>query len=178
MKSIKQILTSIAVGGLLCLSAFGQINVASPTATFTASTNFAGTNILSQLITNSAKISRIQLLNLGGAAIAPTIQFYDSTNLVTNYSYAAFTNRIEYTTNLVTTYVSPLTGTTNIQTNLVWFETNVVTASNLVQIPFKSYPALSNVLSTFDVNLLVSKGLLVYSPATNVQVFVTYRPND
>lgn len=170
---------SLAVGGLVCWAAFGQINVASPTATFIASTNFL-TAGLSQMITNSAKVARIQIIYGGGGTqpTVDTVQFYDSTNSLTNYAFGAFTNRIEYITNQVTTFVSPLSGTTNIQTNQVWFETNSVTASNLVQLPFKSYFGISNVLTTYDVNLLLAKGLLVYTPLTNVQVFVTYRPND
>ena len=180
MKLKHIILIGLSVGIMTIQSAFGQINTPSPTENYTISTNFAGTNILSQLLTNASKIARIQL-SYGGGGTQPysaNIQFYDATNMMTNYAFSAFTNRLEYVTNIVTTYVSPLTGTTNIQTNSQWFETNSVTASNLLQAPFKSYPAISNVFASYDVNLLVSKGLLIYSPVTNLSVVVTYRPND
>lgn len=172
MKSlIKYISTALLAVTVAASSVFGQINTASPTSTYTAVSNFttAGAGVL---YTNPAKIARIQIMT----ATNVVVQVYDS-NTGTNLTNAAYTTRLEYVTNWVTTNISPLTGTTNIQTNSQLFETNVTVAAGTNQLPYQSYAVLANTLGTYTVNVLCSRGILVYTPV-GCTVAVTYRPND
>lgn len=172
-KLIKSLTVGFAVGCISALSAFGQINVPSPTANFTAVTNTT-TNGTYLLFTNSAKISNVQLI-AGGTNYQ--LQMYDNNTTNTNYITSAYITRIEYATNQVSTYISPLTGTTNIQTNALWFEGNVTNGAATNQLPYRTFFAASNTLANYPVNVLISKGILFYAQ-TNGTVIVTYRVND
>lgn len=137
-------------------------------------TSAAATNIL--VLTNSAKIVQVQVL--AGATFA-NIGLYDNNATNATYTNAAYVTRLEYSTNFVSTFVSPLTGMTNIQTNLQWFETTVTNGISTNSFPTRNFVATANTLGTYPVNILMSKGLAFSGTAgTNVVVIITYRVND
>lgn len=170
-KLFKYISTAFLAVTLVASSAFAQINTASPTGTYTVFTNFT-TLGSAVLLTNPTKIASIQIMT----ATNVVVQLYDS-ETGTNLTNAAYVTRLEYLTNWITTNISPLTGTTNIQTNSQLYEATVTNAAATNQLPYKSYAALANTLATYPVNVLCSKGVLVYVPV-GCTVGITYRPND
>lgn len=152
-----------------------SVAVASPSySTNITYTSAAATNLL--VFTNSVKIAQVQVL--AGATFA-NIGLYDNNATNATYTNAAYVTRLEYSTNAVSTFVSPLTGMTNIQTNLQWFETTVTNGISTNNFPTRNFVAPANTLGTYPVNILMSKGLAFSGTAgTNVTVIITYRVND
>lgn len=162
---------------LLCSQhkAKAQINVSSPTFTFVAFTNTTTSNYYS-LITNSCKIAKIQLF--ANSATVSYINLYDSATTNSSGTNGAYTNYLSYTTNIATTNISLLTGITNIQTNLVFYETNVSFAAATNALPFRTFAVGPSSSATYDnLNLLMSRGA-AFLANTNITVIITYRIND
>lgn len=185
MKKLKEILkpfiTCTLIGALiagLTLTSKGQFNSPSPTPAYTAISNFTTVAAPSYglVLTNAAKIARVQI---AAGASPVVIDIYDNniTNFqVTNAAYATLTN---YTSNVVYTSVSPLTGITNIQTNLSYVTATVTNAAATNIPPYRSFVAAANTLATYDVDMLQVKGI-AYRVNTNNggTLLITYRPND
>lgn len=185
---MKKLLKSIGILGaasslfialtLLINPVHAQFNSGSVTPSFTAAINLGAQSTLgyTNILTNACKISQVQIV--GGATTA-IIDMYDRNNtnfFFTNAAYATLTN---YTTNVVTTNISPLTGFTNIFTNLQLVTLTITNAANTNQIPYHTYIAAPNTLATYTVNDVNSQGIsLRFNAGTNVTVLVTYRPND
>jgi hypothetical protein len=173
---MKKTFKSILVGllGLLAISATAQINTTSPTPAFT--TNLLISNPTDTvLVSNSCKVAQVSVLGIGSYTL---VNIYDNNATNTTYTNVAYTNVTQYSSNVVTTFVSPLTGTTNTLTNTLWFETNIVVAAATNQLPYRSFIAPGGIMSTYNIDMIQSKGILVTSSSTNGQVLITYRNNN
>lgn len=166
----------MALGCALTVNA--QFNVGSPTVAFTVQTNFitaVTTNLI--LLTNPCKIANIQLIAGANATNGFQVDLFDNNATNVTITNAAFTNRVEFTTNQVTTTISPLTGVTNIFTNLQFFETNIVFGTATNNLPFRSFFAVTGTGSSYNVSIINDKGIMVRA-STNGIVAVTYRLNQ
>lgn len=157
---------------------YAQFNTPSPTPSLTAVVNLGAqaSQSFTNILTNACKISQVQI---AAGAVPAIIDLYD--NSVTNFTYtnAQYITLTNYTTNYVTTNISPLTGVTNIFTNLVLLTTNLTVAAGTNQLPYRTYIAAANTLATYTINDINSKGISFrFNAGTNVVVLVTYRPND
>lgn len=125
------------------------------------------------LLTAPSKISQIQVMS---GANNVTVQFYD--NNVTNLTFtnAAYTNQINYISNVVYSSVSPLTGMTNLQTNSMLVSSITNVAANTNNLPTWNVAAMANTLATYPVNLLFDRGISI-NASTNCTVLISYRPN-
>lgn len=179
---LKSLFKSLVVGALVGIGAlFGsvnaQINQQSPTFTFTAYTNFAAAGYAS-LYTNSAKVSKITLTAPSANVVPAIVQLYDSSTTNATFTNAAYTTVVTYPSNVVTTSISPLTGMTNIETNLMLVTGGVsVAAASNNPLPFRTFPVGAGQTVTYDVNTVNARGIMVMAN-TNVLVVVTYRIND
>lgn len=179
---LKSLFNSLVVGALVGLSALGfnagaQINQQSPTFSFTAYTNFTAGGYAS-LYTNSAKISKITLTAPSANVVPALVNLYDSATTNSTFTNGAYTTVVTYPSNVVTTSISPLTGMTNIETNLMLVTGGVsVAAASNNPLPFRTFPVGAGTSVTYDVNSINSRGIMVFA-STNVLVVVTYRIND
>ena len=175
---MKKFITSIVAGVALMIglsSSQAQFNVGVPSPSFITNYSFntlIQTNIV--LLSNTCKISQIQLM-AGGTNFL--VNFYDNNLTNTTVTNSAYTNLLGYSTNIVQTTVSGLTGVTNIYTNTMWFETNVTVGQATNQLPYRTYIAPLNTMATYPVNIITTKGIMISSSQSGT-VIVTYRIND
>ena len=168
---MKKIITSLGLGLLLSLTASAQINF--------SQASFANTNV-AQAYTNlmfvgACKVAQVQIL---AGSTAVTIGVMDANYAGVVWTNSAYTTLTNYSTNLPYSYVSPLTGTTNLQTNTVIVTTSLsVAAGTNNLLPAYTFFAQPNTLATYPVNLLMSKGIVVTN-STNCSFNLVYRIND
>lgn len=138
----------------------------------------SGTTNVVLLTTNRAQVHSIQLLSTA----AGTATFYDSDNTNAPFFGICYTNdtywtRASYATNYVTTYVSPLTGTTNVFTNAgtwTYFVTNAAN-TNYLNAAFGSAWAANIPFTANNLNLMFSRGVTMRT-STNVSWIIGYTP--
>ncbi len=172
-KLFKYIVSAVALIGLMATSAIAQINSPSPSPAFTTNINISNpTDVVA--VTNASKIAQVSVIGVG----LTTVNIYDNSFTNTTYTNVAYTNVTQFSTNVVSTFVSPLTGTTNTFTNTLWVETNVVVAAATNQLPFRTFIAPNGIMSTYNIDMIMVKGILVTSSSTNGQVLITYRNNN
>jgi hypothetical protein len=172
-KIFKYIVSAIAGVALFATTVSAQINSPSPTPAFTTNLTISNpTDTL--LVSNACKIAQVSVIGVG----LTTVNIYDNNFTNTTYTNVAYTNVTQYASNIVSSFVSPLTGTTNTQTNTLWFETNVVVAAATNNLPFRTFIAPNGIMSTYNIDMIMVKGILVTSSSTNGQVLITYRNNN
>jgi hypothetical protein len=178
MKNLFKSLAISALVGLISLSsAFGQFNTTSPTPSYTVVTNTGTNSGFFLILTNAAKIANVQVV---GGTTYSSVNIYDDKNgtgLWTNSAYATLSN---YVSNVVYTSVSPLTGVTNIQTNLQLVTVTVTNAAATNTLPYRTFVAAPNTVSSYNVDMIQARGITLYanSNGSGTTVVITYRPND
>lgn len=140
---------------------------------FFASTNVAvaSTNLI---LIGPAKAYQLQIL--AGATSPVTVKLYDSITGNTNIS-PAFVGYTNYLTNVTYSYVSPLTGMTNFQTNSMIAGVSITNAASTNILQSYVFYAQANTLATYNINFLPTKGIVVET-STNASVTIAYRVND
>lgn len=126
----------------------------------------------SLLLTNACKIAQLQIL---AGASGTIVDLYDNNLTNMTYTNLAYTNFVQYITNLVSTTIG-VTGVTNLQTNSVLYTaTNVVALTTNNALPYTSYPCQANTLATYPLSELQSKGIAIRVSNTNASIIVRYR---
>lgn len=147
---LKRFFSFVAVLALASLPVFGAVAVVSPTA-----------NTPISALATDAIVTQISFTS----ASAATINFYDASTAVTNKAYLAYTNRVAYTTNIV-----------SIITNSVGFlQTNtypgIFTTDNIVAASTRALPLVYSLscpaggVVTATVNINVANGLSAQASA-------------
>jgi hypothetical protein len=161
---IKKLIAIASLTGAMLFSA----------SALTISTNTTVTGIY-HLLDGPAKVSSVQIL---AGVNALTVNLFDTGGAYTNYTNSAYTTTQSYMSNIQYSYISPLNGTTNIQTNYYLYTGALAVAANTNNpYPYLSFPCQASVLATYPVNYLASRGLTI-STTTNCTVVITYRIND
>lgn len=171
----KSIVLAVSLGVIGLFNAQAQFNSPSPTQALTVVTNITTSPGYYLLSTNAAKIGAVQVA-AGGTNVI--LEVYDNNSTNFTFTNAAYATLISYVTNTVTTSISPLTGVTNIETNLTLFTgtiTNAASSNN--QLPYRSFVAAANTAPISLVNMINSRGIAFYISAPGT-VLITYRPND
>ena len=134
-KLFKYIASAVALIGLMATSAIAQINSPSPTPAFTTNLTISNpTDVVA--VTNASKIAQVSVIGVG----LTTVNIYDNSFTNTTYTNVAYTNVTQYATNVVSTFVSPLTGTTNTHSRIPYgLKPNVVVAAATNQLPFRTF---------------------------------------
>lgn len=138
----------------------------------------SGTTNVFQITTNRATVHRIQL----SSSATGIIQMYDSDNTNAPFFGMFTTNdtywtRSSYPTNYVTTYISGLTGTTNVMTNSGVWTYFVTNAPNTNQMN-ASYAAPFTANIAFldqNLNMTFARGITIRT-TTNVNYSIWYTP--
>lgn len=141
---------------------------------FFASTNVAvaSTNLI---LIGPAKAYQLQIL--AGATSPVTVKLYDN-NVTGNTNIApAYIGYTNYLTNVTYSYISPLTGTTNFQTNSMIAGVSITNAASTNILQAYVFYAQANTLATYNINFLPVKGIVVET-STNASVTIAYRVND
>jgi hypothetical protein len=130
------------------------------------------------LTTNRAIVHTLQL----SSTATGIAQLYDSDNtnapfLGVNYTNDTYWTRASYPTNYVTTYVSALTGTTNVFTNQGTFTYFVTNAANTNALsPAYASPFTANIaVNITGLNLTFARGIC-FRTTTNVNYAIGYTP--
>lgn len=164
----------VVVGTLL----FGFSSLGADTGSLSYSTNVA-TASRNILLATPANVKQVSVT--AGDTSAVRVELFDNADLVnggTNYVYPAYTSVTRYATNIITEFISPMTGYTNSYTNSYIFTdnvansaaTNALTASFVVDVPI-------NGETTLDVDLVHTRGVVMRS-STNASVIIRYNPNN
>lgn len=138
----------------------------------TAATAAATNNIF----TGSGRVQSIIIAN--DVASALTVKFFDAPSTNLTYSLGAYTNYLSYTTNIVTSYITPA-GVTQLTTNSgVFTYANTVASSTPA---YRTVATLNLAASTSMVyyptnGLIVTFGLSVTNN-TNCTITTTYWPS-
>ena len=177
---IKNLFLSIGFASAIAFSSdaqFADTYLAGTATCPSGALSGGGTNVFI-LTTNRAIVHSIQL----SSTVTGIANFYDCdiTNppiYGVNYTNNTYWTRASYPTNLVTTYISPLTGTTNIFTNSGTFTYFVTNAPNTNNLPIQySAPFAAN-LPYFQtgLNLVFARGI-VMTTGTNVNYAIGFTP--
>lgn len=124
------------------------------------------------------KVYNITLVS-PSATLANTVTFFDQSTLAdplygTNYLSAAFTNRVSWATNYVTSYVG-YNGVTNAWTNVgTWSVSYLVAASTNALTPAATYVVGPAGTVDSSVDFMFTRGI-VYRVTTNALINVYYR---
>lgn len=164
MKKYIKSLVAAAVVALVSLESNGAILATNTT-----------TNGIYQLLSTGAKVSQITIV--AGTAVAPIVYFYDANWQGTNYSNSAYITVSSYSTNLVSTNISALSGMTNFWTNVGTFTyTNTVAASTTNNLPASVFAGASVAGSviTYNPTLLFERGITIQA-TTNSTIILTYQ---
>ena len=177
---IKKLLLTLAVGLSIVCASKAQVpadQILAGTLTTPAGVSNNLTWIFS-ITTNRANVHAIQL----SSAATGIVQFYDSNNtnapfLGINYTNNTYWTQQSYTTNLVSTYISPLTGTTNVFTNSGVYTYYVTNSPGTNALPTKWAAAFTaNVPSIQNgLNLTFANGITMRT-TTNVNYSIWYTP--
>lgn len=167
----KNKIVSVVFGVVLAVSVLAFSSEKASASQISTNTTTAGTYTL--LSARNINISQVQVL----AGAAPVqILLYDSVG-VTNYTNIAYIGVGSYTTSIISTVVSPLTGYTNSFTNTgIFTYTNTVAANTNNALPYTLFPAQANTMATYPVDLHNVRGLTIVAN-TNATVAITYTDN-
>lgn len=176
---MKKILLILSLASI-CLFSKAQIQDAylSGTATCPAGTLSSGGTNTFLITTNRALVHSVQV----SSAATGVMQLWDADNTNApfygvNYTNNTYWTRASYATNLVATYISPLTGTTNVFTNsgiFTYFVTNSPGTNPLPTAFASAFTAnIGNVSS--GLNLVFARGI-VLTTTTNVNYSIGYTP--
>jgi len=129
-----------------------------------------------QLTTNRASVYSVEVTSSGSALLA----FYDSGSLAapfygTNYTNAAYTNRVTYSTNYVYSFVG-YNGFTNWYTNSGVWTINVSNPANTNVLPVMFGAVVAGgTYAVYNTDALFANGITVGCTGTNVAIVVNYR---
>jgi 5-keto 4-deoxyuronate isomerase len=153
---------------------------------FLASSLFAQNVAISIVSTNLTSAStnllavgalRVNQLQISAGSQPVTLTVYDSGVNSNYYLMPAYVGYTNYVTNVVTTYISPLTLTTNVQTNSMIVGYNVTNSASTNLYPSYTFLAAANTLATYPVSILTTRGLVVVNN-TNCTVSASYYGNQ
>lgn len=178
---IKKLVLTVGLAVVSCLSLKAQV----PTDQYLAGSITTPTGGISNLnswvtliTTNRANVHSIQL----SSTATGLVKLYDCDNTNSPFLGVNFTNntywtRASYQTNLVTTNISGLTGTTNIFTNqgvFTYFVTNNP-ATNLLNVQYAASFGANIAFINPNLNLTFARGITLET-TTNVNYSIGYTP--
>jgi len=166
----------LLMAALFTFNVSAQINTPSQTPALTVFSNNLVTGGYFPLLTQAVKIAQVQVL--AGATNAGYIFIYDNNVTNATYTNGSYVTRAEFQTNQVYTFISPLTGTTNLQTNAYWAEVTVTNPAATNNLPGRAFPVAAGTMATYPVNMIMAKGVSFFSSSSNLTLVVTYRIND
>lgn len=164
---MKKLLLVIACAALAVLNVEG--------ATATGNYTSAGTN---SLLSVGGTATSVTIAN--SAASASTVAFINAPSTSLTYTLAAYTNTVQYTTN-ITNIITTTTGLsqTNISENVLVIErqNNAASTNNYTTLLTLTVPASQTLTYTFGGNgQAFSQGILVTN-STNANITFTYTPD-
>lgn len=180
-KTFKQIGTGLCLLGLAAVSFAGIGNgyTGAPAPSIWTGAITAATPTV--VLTNNVEVVQVNLFT-GSGVNSSLVSFFDcnttnapyyGSNYVTSTSY---TNRIGYTTNVVTSYVG-YNGYTNYYTNsYYWYAANGVAASTNALAPQGVLYAVSGTVGTYNNIMMFNQGVSIFS-SSNVTAVIYYIPN-
>lgn len=135
----------------------------------------ATTNGFYLLSTNRASVYSVEVTSANPAVIT----LYDCDSVAapffgTNYTNAAYTSRIAYSTNLVTSYVGT-TGFTNWYTNAGLFTLTTTNAANTNALPsMAAFVVSGGTYAVYNIDALFARGICA-TITTNASMVINYR---